>query len=218
MIQEVIPVGMLQCNCYILGDEASGEAVVIDPGDEIERVHRLLERHRLTAKSIIATHAHIDHVGGIEKLARATGAAVMMHQDDLPLYQNLAMQAAWLGVRPPATIAVDQFLRDGDRLRWGPRSLEVLHTPGHSPGSLSLYLAGLAGDEQRLFSGDTLFQSSIGRTDLWGGSYAEILRSIEGRLLALPDLTPVFPGHGPATTIGEERQFNPFLKRSSVHP
>ena len=215
MIQEVIPVGILQCNCYILGDEASGEAVVIDPGDDIERVQRLLDRHRLTPKLIIATHAHIDHVGGIEKLARATRAAVMMHQEDLPLYQNLAVQAAWLGVRPPGTIEVDQFLRDGDRLRWGARTLEVLHTPGHSPGSVSLYLAGipgLAGEQQRVFSGDTLFQSSIGRTDLWGGSYAEIMRSIEAKLLALPDFTPVFPGHGPATTIGEERQLNPFLK------
>ncbi|HEY6292604.1 MAG TPA: MBL fold metallo-hydrolase [Terriglobia bacterium] len=211
MIQEVVPVGMLQCNCYILGDEATGEAMVIDPGDDIDRVQQVLERHRLAPKYIVATHAHIDHVGGIEKLARATGAAVMMHQEDLPLYQNLATQAAWLGVRSPGTIEVDQFLREGDRLRWGGRSVEVLHTPGHSPGSLSLYLPG---DEQRVFSGDTLFQSSIGRTDLWGGSYAEILRSIEGKLLVLPDLIPVFPGHGPSTTIGEERQFNPFLTDS----
>jgi hydroxyacylglutathione hydrolase len=211
MIQEVIPVGMLQCNCYILGDEGTGEAMVIDPGDDIDRVQQVLERHRLAPKYIVATHAHIDHVGGIEKLARATGAPVMMHQEDLPLYQNLATQAAWLGVRPPGTIEVDQFLREGDRLRWGGRSMEVLHTPGHSPGSLSLYLLG---DEQRVFSGDTLFQSSIGRTDLWGGSYAEILRSIEGKLLVLPDLIPVFPGHGPPTTIGEERQFNPFLTDS----
>ena len=200
--------GMLQCNCYVLGDEATREAVVIDPGDEIERVQAVLKRHALAPKVIVATHAHIDHVGGIEKLARATGAAVMMHAEDLPLYQNLAMQAAWLGVRPPGVVEVDQFLRDGDRVRLGARALDVMHTPGHSPGSLSLCLRGA---DSRVFSGDTLFQASIGRTDLWGGSYEVILRSIEARLLALPDSTPVFPGHGPATSIGEERHSNPFL-------
>ena len=208
MIQEVVPVGMLQCNCYVLGDETTREALVIDPGDDVERVQAVLRKHALTPKHIVATHAHIDHVGGIEKLARATGAAVLMHAEDLPLYQNLAMQAAWLGVRPPGVVEVDQFLRDGDRLVCGARTLEVMHTPGHSPGSLSLYLPG---DEERVFSGDTLFQSSIGRTDLWGGSYEEILRSIEAKLLALPDSTPVFPGHGPATRIGLERRSNPFL-------
>jgi len=209
MIQEVIPVGMLQCNCYVLGDETSGEAVVIDPGDDIERIQEVLSRHELTPKYLIATHAHIDHVGGLEKLARATGAPVLMHRADLPLYRDLAVQAAWLGVRPPTTIEIDQFLREGDILKWGSRALQVLHTPGHSPGSLSLYLPG---NEHRLFSGDTLFQASIGRTDLWGGSYEEILRSIESKLLSLNDLTPVFPGHGPATTIGDERRFNPFLR------
>ncbi len=209
MIQEVIPVGMLQCNCYVLGDESTGEAVVIDPGDDIERVQQVLERQNLTPKYLVATHAHIDHVGGLEKLAHATGAAVLMHQADLPLYQNLATQAAWLGMRPPEIIEIDQFLREGDSIRWGTRSLQVLHTPGHSPGSLSLLMPG---DDQRLFSGDTLFQSSIGRTDLWGGSYDQILRSIESKLLSLDDLTPVFPGHGPATAIGDERRFNPFLR------
>jgi glyoxylase-like metal-dependent hydrolase (beta-lactamase superfamily II) len=208
MIQEVIRVGMLQCNCYVLGDETTGEAVVIDPGDDIDRVQQVLTRHGLSPKYIVATHAHIDHVGGIERLARATDAPVMMHQADLPLYQNLAAQAAWLGVRPPTTIDVDQFLREGDRLVWGSRALEVLHTPGHSPGSLCLHLPG---ENERVFSGDTLFAASIGRTDLWGGSYPEILKSIEAQLLALPDRTPVFPGHGPSTSIGEERQFNPFL-------
>lgn len=209
MIQEVIPVGMLQCNCYVLGDEATHEAVVIDPGDDIERVQQVLARHKLTPKYLVATHAHIDHVGGLEKLARTSGAAVLMHQADLPLYQDLATQAAWLGMRPPGTIEIDQFLHEGDSLRWGVQALEVLHTPGHSPGSVSLYLPG---DERRIFSGDTLFQASIGRTDLWGGSYQEILRSIESKLLSLDDLTPVFPGHGPATTIGDERRFNPFLR------
>jgi len=209
MIHEVLPVGMLACNCSIVGDEATGEAVVIDPGDEVERVQEILTRHGLKVKYIVATHAHIDHVAGIEKLQRASGAAVLMHEGDLPLYQNLTVQAAWLGVRPPGMVEVDQFLREGDALRWGSLQLEVLHTPGHSPGSLSLHLPG---EHRRIFSGDTLFQGSIGRTDLWGGSFDQILRSIQESLLRFPDETPVFPGHGLATTIGEERESNPFLQ------
>jgi glyoxylase-like metal-dependent hydrolase (beta-lactamase superfamily II) len=209
MIHEILPVGMLACNCSILGDEATGEAVVVDPGDDVARIQEVLSRHHLRPKYIIATHAHIDHVGGIEKLKRATGAAVLMHQADLPLYQNLALQAAWLGVRPPGVVEVDQFLKAGDAVRWGSLGLGVLHTPGHSPGSLSLQLTG---DVSRIFSGDTLFQSSIGRTDLWGGSMEQILRSIHDVLLRFPDETPVFPGHGPATTIGQERESNPFLR------
>lgn len=209
MIHRILPVGMLACNCSILGDEKTGEAVIIDPGDEIERVQEILSRHGLKVRYIVATHAHIDHVGGIEKLKRATGAAVLMHEGDLPLYQNLALQAAWLGVLPPEAVDVDHFLKDGDALKWGPHELRVMHTPGHSPGSLCLHLPG---EQARIFSGDTLFQSSIGRTDLWGGSYDQILRSIKTTLLPFPDETPVFPGHGPATTIGAERERNPFLQ------
>jgi hydroxyacylglutathione hydrolase len=209
MIHEILPVGMLACNCSILGDESTGEAVVIDPGDDIEEVQRILSKHHLRVKYIVATHAHIDHVGGIEKLKQATGAAVLMHQSDLPLYKNLALQAEWLGVAAPGVTDVDQFLKEGDSLRCGTLSLEVLHTPGHSPGSLSLHLPG---ENQRILSGDTLFQGSIGRTDLWGGSMDEILRSIRTRLLIFPDETPVFPGHGAPTTIGEERESNPFLQ------
>ena len=209
MIHEVFPVGMLACNCSILGDESTGEAVVIDPGDDIERVQEILARHNLRAKYIVATHAHIDHVGGIEKLQRATGASVLMHESDLPLYQNLSAQAAWLGVRPPGVVEVDQFLKEGDSLRCGALALEVLHTPGHSPGSLCLHLPGA---QRRIFSGDTLFQGSIGRTDLWGGSFDQIMRSIHETLLRFPDETPVFPGHGAPTTIGEERESNPFLQ------
>ena len=201
MIHEILPVGMLACNCSIVGDEETGEAIVIDPGDEVERVQEVLARHKLRAKYIVATHAHIDHVGGLEGLKRATGAAVLMHAGDLPLYENLAIQAEWLGVPPPGVATVDQFLKEGDTLRIGSHVLEVLHTPGHSPGSLSLHLPG---EQEKLFSGDTLFQGSIGRTDLWGGSYEEILRSIHDRLL-------VFPGHGPETVIGWERETNPFL-------
>ena len=209
MIHDVLPVGMLVCNCSVLGDETTGEAVVIDPGDEVEKVLDVLVRHNLRARYIVATHAHLDHVGGVERLQRATGAAVLMHEADLPLFEHLDVQAEMLGLRAPARLEVDQFLREGGTLRCGSLALEVLHTPGHSPGSLSLHLPG---GQAKLFSGDTLFQGSIGRTDLWGGSYDEILRSIRSRLLIFPDETPVFPGHGPATTIGHERERNPFLQ------
>jgi len=210
MIHEILPVGMLACNCSILGDESTGEAVVIDPGDEIEKVQQILAQHHLNVKYIVATHAHIDHVGGIEALKRATGAALLMHESDLALYQHVALQAEWLGVPPPTVSEVDHFLREGDALYCGALALEVLHTPGHSPGSVSLHLRG---ESSRIFSGDTLFQGSIGRTDLWGGSLNDILRSIHHRLLVFPDPTPVFPGHGAPTTIGEERESNPFLQQ-----
>ena len=209
MIHEVFPVGMLACNCSILGDETTGEAVVIDPGDDTDCVREVLERRRLKVKYIVATHAHIDHVGGIQKLQQATGAGVLMHAADLPLYENLAMQAAWLGVADPGFVPVDQFLKEGDVLSAGKVRLEVLATPGHSPGSVSLYLPG---KEARLFSGDTLFKGSIGRTDLWGGDYLKILRSLRELLRRLPDETPVFPGHGPSTVLGEERESNPSLQ------
>jgi hydroxyacylglutathione hydrolase len=209
MIHEIVPVGMLACNCSILGDESTGEAAVIDPGDDSERVLQILAKHNLRAKYIVATHAHIDHVGGIEKLKQATGAALLMHESDFHLYQNLAMQAEWLGVPTPGATDVDQFLKDGDQLHWGTERLEVLHTPGHSPGSISLHLPG---ENRRILSGDTLFQGSIGRTDLWGGSMDDILRSIQNRLLIFPDQMPVFPGHGRPTTIGAEREGNPFLQ------
>jgi hydroxyacylglutathione hydrolase len=210
MIHEILPVGRLACNCSILGDEKTGEAVVIDPGDEIARVRQVLDRHNLKVKYIVVTHAHIDHVGGLEKLHRASGAPVLMHREDLPLYENLDAQAAWLGIEPPNRVEVEQFLKAGDRLEVGPLWLETLPTPGHSPGSISLYLGG---EQARVFSGDTLFQGSIGRTDLWGGDLDQILASIHGTLMQFPDEMPVFPGHGLPTTIGQERATNPFLQR-----
>ncbi len=209
MIHHILPVGMLACNCSILGDEATHEAIVIDPGDEIDRVRAILQQHQLQVKYIVATHAHIDHVGGLQKLQEATGAPVLMHAADLPLYQNLAAQAAWLGVELPGTVQLKDFLKEGDVLRVGSSSLEVLSTPGHSPGSISLLSSG---EGQKIFSGDTLFKGSIGRTDLWGGDYHQILASIRSKLLCFADETPVFPGHGPSTTLGEERELNPFLQ------
>jgi len=223
MIHEVLPVGWLQCNCSILGDPETREALVLDPGDEVDRVLEVLARHSLTVRAIVSTHAHIDHVGGLQRLHTVTGAPVLMHGDDLDLYRHLDLQAAWLGVRPPETAQIDQVLKEGDTLRWGRFAASVLHTPGHTPGSVSLYLPPDAGtlialsgstkaEEGRLFAGDTLFAGSIGRTDLWGGSMPQILRSIHEKLLVLPDGTLVYPGHGASTTIGEERAANPFLQ------
>jgi hydroxyacylglutathione hydrolase len=210
-----IPVGMLQCNCSIIGDPVSREALVVDPGDEVNRILELLGRHKLTVKAIVSTHAHIDHVGGLSKLHQYTGAPVMMHRDDVPLYQGMEIQAAFLGVPTPEIGELDQLLTEGDALQWGSLQAHVMHTPGHTPGRISLYLPPGAGQitlaAPQLFAGDTLFAGSIGRTDLWGGSMDQIMESLRGKLLQLPDDTIVHPGHGPRTTIGEERQSNPFL-------
>jgi hydroxyacylglutathione hydrolase len=262
LIHITIPVGILQCNCSIIGDPVTREALVVDPGDEVTRILDLIGRHRLTVKAIVSTHAHIDHVGGLSKLHLYTGAPVLMHRDDLPLYQAMEMQASFLGVQTPELIEIDQLLKEGDSLRWGSFEAQVIHTPGHTPGSVSLYLphdAGKvtavdavkkftvkneAGEEiaiadllkkpagpeglgempvpeesekivvraPQLFSGDTLFAGSIGRTDLWGGSMHQIMESLRTKLMHLPDDTIVFPGHGPVTTIGHERHLNPFLQ------
>ena len=207
MIHEILPVGALQCNCSIFGDEQSGEAIVIDPGDNIAAIEAVLERHRLRVKAIVITHAHIDHIGGAHKLKQRTGAPVYMNASDQELYDHIDMQAAWLGVETPEQTAIDVIARDGDTLPLGTTEFHVLHTPGHTQGSLCLWIPS----EQKLIAGDTLFRESIGRTDLPGGDGRQILRSIADKLLVLPEETAVFPGHGPATTIAHEKEFNPFL-------
>ncbi len=266
LIHITIPVGMLQCNCTIVADPVSREALVIDPGDEVTRILELLGRHKLTVKAIISTHAHIDHVGGLAKLRKYTGAPVLMHRDDLPLYHAMDIQAGFLGMATPELTDVDQLLKEGDTLHWGGFQASVVHTPGHTPGSVCLYLpknivskkiantnsaattgAGSTGAGSsnatfsskatsaggtsnggqsaqvelapngtlatpKLFAGDTLFSGSIGRTDLWGGSLEQIMESLRGKLMELPEDTKVYPGHGPATTIGQERNNNPFLR------
>lgn len=208
MILDTFPVGPLQCNCTILGDEQTGEAIVIDPGEEVGRIQKRLAAHGLRLKQILVTHGHIDHVGGALKLKRLTGAPIYLNEGDLEQLALMQEQATWLGVETPETAPPDESLADGMTVGLAAYPAQVLHTPGHTQGSVSLLFAPL----KLLVAGDTLFAGSIGRTDLPGGNYDQIIDSIHTRLLALPDETKVVPGHGPASTIGAERRSNPFLR------
>ena len=208
MIHEILPVGPLYCNCSVIGDEVTREAMVIDPGDDIEDVLALVRKHNLQVKQIVITHAHIDHVGGAMKLRAATGAPILLNQNDSALLRMLDMQAAWVGMRASGKVEIDQSVGNSDVVKVGPLAATVLHTPGHTEGSVCLYFPA----EKKLIAGDTLFAGSIGRTDLPGGSFEKIIDSLHEKVLALPDETVVVPGHGPLTTIGEERERNPFLK------
>ena len=209
MIHEILPVGPLQCNCSVIGDETTHEGMVIDPGDDIQQVLALVRKHSLQIKQIVITHAHIDHVGGAMKLRAATGAPILLNQNDYALLKMLDVQAAWLGMPDPGKVDIDQSLGQADTVKAGNLTAQVLHTPGHTEGSVCLYFPA----EQKLIAGDTLFAGSIGRTDLPGGSYERILSSLHDRILALPDETIVIPGHGPLTTIADERESNPFLQK-----
>jgi glyoxylase-like metal-dependent hydrolase (beta-lactamase superfamily II) len=211
MIHEVLPVGPLQCNCSIIGDESTREAMVVDPGDDIEAILAIVRQHKLEVKQIVITHAHIDHVGGAMKLRALTGAPILLNRNDYALLKMLDVQASWLGMATPGQVAIEASIADGEALRAGSLTANVLHTPGHTEGSVCLYFPA----EKLLLSGDTLFARSIGRTDLPGGSYEKIMRSLRDRVLTLPDETVVVPGHGPRTTIGKEREENPFLKARS---
>jgi glyoxylase-like metal-dependent hydrolase (beta-lactamase superfamily II) len=209
MIHEILPVGPLQCNCSVIGDESTREAIVIDPGDNIDQILGLIKKHNLQVKQIVITHAHIDHVGGAAKLRAATGAPVLLNQNDYALLKMLDVQAAWIGVPHPGKVDIDSNIGQADSIKAGQLEGRVLHTPGHTEGSVCLYFPA----DRKLIAGDTLFAGSIGRTDLPGGSYEKLLRSLHERVLALPDETIVVPGHGPVTTIGEERESNPFLQK-----
>jgi hydroxyacylglutathione hydrolase len=207
MIHEILPVGPLQCNCSIIGDETTHEAMVIDPGDNIDDVLVLVRKHNLQVRQIVVTHAHIDHVGGAMKLRALTGAPILLNQNDYALLKILDIQATWIGVAPPGKVEIDRSVSSGETVSAGSHTAQVLHTPGHTEGSICLYFA----PEKKLIAGDTLFAGSIGRTDLPGGSTEKIMRSLHDTVLALPDETVVVPGHGELTTIGQERESNPFL-------
>ena len=210
MIHEIISVGPLQCNCSIIGDETTREAMVIDPGDDIEDVLTIVRKHNLQVKQIAITHAHIDHVGGAMKLRAATGAPILLNQNDYALLKMLDVQAAWIGMPAPGKVEIDHSITTGETVSAGSHTANILHTPGHTEGSVCLYFPA----EKKLIAGDTLFAGSIGRTDLPGGSMQKIMRSLHQTVLSLPDETVVVPGHGPLTTIGQERESNPFLGKS----
>jgi hydroxyacylglutathione hydrolase len=206
---QTLPVGPLQCNCSILLDETTGEALVIDPGDEPERILRALDELKARPVALLHTHAHFDHIGGTRGVKEKTGAAIRLHPDDRPLYDALRDQAAMFGIPAGDPLPIDAPIEDGETIPFGNHSVTAIHTPGHTPGS-TCYL--LEGENPALFAGDTLFRRSIGRTDLWGGDTDTILESIRTRLYSLPEATPVVCGHGPGTTIGEEKRANPFVR------
>ena len=208
MILEHLAVGLLQCNCLIIGCETTRDALVVDPGDEADRILEVLNHHGLKLKAILHTHAHLDHVGATHQLQSITGASVALHGEDLFLHSNLKMQAEFLGLPIPTPARIDHFLKDKEEVKVGDLQTQILHTPGHTPGSICFHFPG---EKEILVTGDTLFAGSIGRTDLWGGSYEEILKSL-GKLMEFKDETQVFPGHGPVTTIAKERKSNPFVQ------
>jgi hydroxyacylglutathione hydrolase len=208
LLRETFPVGPLRCNCTLLANLETLDAIVVDPGDEIADILARLARHHLTLRQIVVTHAHIDHIGGAAHLKRITGAPVLFHQADLPILAMLEMQAGWLGIPTPEQVALDQSAEDGLSAGIPGLDAEVIHTPGHTPGSICL----LFPKQELLLAGDTLFAGSVGRTDLPGGDTKALLRSIHTRLLALPENTLVVPGHGEETTLAQERETNPFLQ------
>ncbi len=208
MTHDVLATGPLQCNCQILGDENSKTALVVDPGDDIPQIEHLLERRGLAVAKILFTHAHFDHIGRAAGLKRSSGAPTWLHQLEIHVLESLDQQAAWIGVEPGEKVKIDHYYDEGDVVDFCGHELQVLFTPGHSPGSVSFYIPSL----ERLIAGDVLFRDSIGRTDLPGGNTEQLMTSIRDKVLTLPDETAVFPGHGPSTTIGRERIENPFLQ------
>ena len=211
---DIVVVGPIQCNCYILSDDSSKKAFLIDPGAESPQLLEYLKKKNLQLQAILITHAHVDHIGGIDAVHEQTQSPVYYHGGDKFLFEDVSMQAKLFGVTPAQIQATqpqvgEGTLTDGQEFAFDGGNVRVIHTPGHTPGSVC-YLA--SGQENLLFSGDTLFAGSIGRTDLWGGDYDQIIDSIRTKLLNLDDSVLVLPGHGPETTIGDERESNPFLR------
>lgn len=206
MIVKVLVVGPIGANCIILGCEKTRKAVVVDPGDEGDRILGALAQEKLTVEHIINTHGHFDHVGANKRLKEATGADILIHTEDAPMLGHLKEMAMAFGMRMENSPPADKLLKDGDLITFGEQSLKVLHTPGHSPGGISLQ------GEDFVIAGDTLFQGSIGRTDLPGGDYNTLISSIKTKLFPLGDKMKVYTGHGPSTLIGGEKRFNPFLQ------
>ncbi|MCI0495020.1 MBL fold metallo-hydrolase [candidate division KSB1 bacterium] len=205
MIFETVVVGPLGVNCYIIGCEKSNEAAVIDPGDEIHKILNEINKNRFVLKSILLTHAHVDHLGCLLKLKEATSAAVVMHSADLPLLERSKVQAMMFGLPNPGNPRADRYVEDGELINIGELQLTAIHTPGHSPGSLTYKI------DDCLFVGDLIFAGSIGRTDLPGGSFETLINSVQTKIFTLDEETKIYPGHGPMTTVGEERRFNPFF-------
>jgi hydroxyacylglutathione hydrolase len=208
MILEMLTVGPFQENCYIVGDEESGAGVLVDPGDEAARIALAVEQTELEIQSIIVTHAHIDHVGAVGALVDEYACPVLMHTEAEPMLSHLPTQAMMMGLKFGKVPTVDRNIGDGEVLEVGALRLSSLYTPGHAPGHLSFYVA----DEGFVLSGDAIFAGSIGRVDLPGGDMGLLMRSINEKLMTLPDETRVYPGHGPQTTVGNERVSNPFLQ------
>lgn len=208
MIHKSFPVGMLQCNCSIVCCERTKQGILVDPGDEAERILAELKGMGVVIKYILHTHAHFDHIGATSAVRKNVEGLICLHPGDEWLYQNVPMQGKAFGMRLDAPTPVEKFLKDGETLTFGDHEVEVLHTPGHTPGSVCFQVSGA---KKLVFSGDTLFRQGIGRTDLWGGSYSDIIKSIKERLFTLDGETEVIPGHGPKTAISTERESNPFF-------
>ncbi|MBI1859615.1 MAG: MBL fold metallo-hydrolase [Deltaproteobacteria bacterium] len=209
LIQERLVVGPLQCNCVILGCPATREAVVIDPGDEGKKIVERLKRANLTVKYLLHTHAHFDHIGGTKEVKADTNGTVCLHKADDFIYKMLPIQGAMFGMRRFGMApAVEKFVEDEEILAFGEHKIQVIHTPGHSPGGVCYKLLT---DDEAVYTGDTLFNMSIGRTDLWGGDSDLLLKSIRERLFVLEDEITIHPGHGPSSQIGIEKHENPFL-------
>ncbi len=207
MIFEIVVVGPLGVNCFIVGDEVSGQGIVVDPGADAAKVLSIVRERGLAIRYVINTHGHFDHVGGNRKVLEVTGAPLLIHRDDAPFLSRAADVATMYGLATENSPPPDQFLEDGMVVSFGGQTLQVLHTPGHTPGGCCLYLE----KEGKVITGDTLFAEGVGRTDFPGSSHEALMTSIRTKLLTLPDATVVYPGHGPSTTIGHEKRYNPYV-------